>query len=165
MANAAERAAAPVSPVAPAQPDTDVEDVHTLFCRAASGSSPLEAGTWSRRSSSTRGWGRRWRPMVLGDESDGSTNIVLKNSADSTSLQISGWAETGPGSDVDPAYPHQFFLYRWLMISLPIGVRLFPHWARPSATLKAGALAHGAVDTPIAGHQGPVVARGLPHSR
>jgi hypothetical protein len=31
----------------------------TLFGRAAFGSSPLEAGDWSSRSVSTRGWGRR----------------------------------------------------------------------------------------------------------
>ncbi len=38
--------------------------ISKLFCRAASGSSPLEAGDWSRRSGRTRGWGRRcegWR--------------------------------------------------------------------------------------------------------
>ena len=63
MENAAERAVAPVSPVAPAKPETDVEDFQTLCCRAASGRSPLEAGDWSRRSSRTRGWGRRWRPI------------------------------------------------------------------------------------------------------
>ena len=49
-----------MSPVAPAKPETDGEDLHPLLCRAASGRRPLEAGDWSRRSRSTRGWGRRW---------------------------------------------------------------------------------------------------------
>ena len=71
--------------------------------------------------------------------------VVLKNSADSTSLHNlrlgRDWAER-------------------CCRSCPPTIS-----ARLSATPKTGARAHGAVDTPIACHQVPVVAQGLPHSR
>src|SRR5712691_12026001 len=73
------------------------------------------------------------------------TVVVLKSSADSTSLQNLRLGRDWAGLCCRSCPP---------TIS-----------ARLSATPKTGTHAHGAVDTPIACHQGPVVARGLPHSR
>src|SRR5215510_4956827 len=41
-----------------------------------------------------------------------SLPVVLKNSADATSCKMSGWAETGPGSDVDHTHSHSVHVSR-----------------------------------------------------
>jgi hypothetical protein len=46
--------------------------------------------------------------------------VVLKNSADSTSLQISGWAEAGPGSAVEHAHPPSVYLSQQLLRPEPL---------------------------------------------
>jgi hypothetical protein len=70
MENAAERTAAPVSPVTSAQPGTAVEDVHTLCCRAASDSSPLEAGDWSYTSLNFANTSLAAAPTLRGSNTD-----------------------------------------------------------------------------------------------